>query len=270
MFKVDLHIHTNNSDGTLSIDDVLRLASKLNIQEISITDHDIIGHLKNYRHLEQIFNIRIIPGVEITADISKMHVLGYGIKDFDAVESFFEQLKVQNVKKNRQTIDILQGEGVDISFEKVMSVSASDLMTHRDIARYLVMSGYAKDSLEAYKKFIGKGNNAYVPSSKYTFEEVIRIIRESGGIAVLAHPYMLPRYVDLEDLIPRMKKSGLTGLEVYTKRHSKTQKDKLHKIAQKYDLLETAGSDFHNPTVDIMGIDVDNDFMQKIHKVITC
>lgn len=270
MFKVDLHIHTNNSDGTLSIDDVLRLASKLNIQEISITDHDIIGHLKNYRHLEQIFNIRIIPGVEITADISKMHVLGYGIKDFDAVESFFEQLKVQNVEKNRQTIDILQGEGVDISFKNVMSVSASDLMTHRDIARYLVMSGYAKDSLEAYKKFIGKGNNAYVPSSKYTFEEVIRIIRESGGIAVLAHPYMLPRYVDLEDLIPRMKKCGLTGLEVYTKRHSKTQKDKLHKIAQKYDLLETAGSDFHNPTVDIMGIDVDNDFMKKIHKVITC
>lgn len=270
MFKVDLHIHTNNSDGTLSINEALRLASKLDIKEISITDHDIIGHLRNYRHLEQIFNIKIIPGVEITADISKMHVLGYGIKDFDTVESFFEQLKVQNVEKNRQTIDILQDEGVDISFEKVMSVSTSDLMTHRDIARYLVMKGYVRDSLEAYKKFIGKGNKAYIPSSKYNFEEVIRIINESGGIAVLAHPYMLPEYVDIEELIPRMKKCGLTGLEVYTKRHTENQKDKLHRIAQKYDLIETAGSDFHNPTVDTMGIDVDNEFMQKIHKVITC
>lgn len=269
MLKIDLHIHTQNSDGNLSVNQVLQLASSLGIKEISITDHDSIEHLRNYHKLEQAYSVRIIPGVEITANISRMHILGYNIKDFDILEKFFYHIKVRNVEKNRRTINILESNGIEISFEKVMEVSTSELITHRDIARYLVLRGYAKDSLEAYKKFIGKGQKAYVPSDKYSFEEVLQVIHNSGGISVLAHPYTLPQDIDLEFLIKYMKKVGLVGIEVYTPRHTKEQISCLTNIAQKYNLIETAGSDFHDISTDKMGIDVDNDFLDEFHRIIT-
>lgn len=268
MLKVDLHVHTDFSDGNLPIGEVLKLASELDIQEISITDHDTIGNLRNYKELESKYKIRIIPGVEVTANISGMHILGYGVKDFDMVENYLYKLKIQNEEQNKETIRILQSEGIDISFEQVKAIAISEIITHRDIVRYMVKRGYAHDSLETYKKFIGKGNKAYIPAYKASLEDVLQLIKNSGGISVLAHPYTLAMDTNFDTLIPYMKKYGLKGIEANTMRHTTEQKLYFKKIAKRYHLLETVGTDFHQSSTDTMGVNVEDDFLNEFHEVI--
>ena len=209
---MDLHVHTKYSDGNLSLEDILKLASKLEIEEISITDHETIINLDDYEKLEKKYKIKIIPGIEIPANYSGMHILGYGIENFKLVEKRMYDLKLYNENCNRETIDILKSEGIDINFEVVKKNATLDVVTYRDIVKYMVKKGFVKEPLEAYRKYIGKGTKAYVPSKSLSMEEVLSLIKEGKGISVLAHPFTLKQDTDYDILISKMKYHGLDGI----------------------------------------------------------
>ena len=269
MFKVDLHVHTKFSDGTHTVEEVLKLASNLNVREIAITDHDTIINIRNYKELESFYGIRIIPGVEIAANISGMHILGYGIHDFEMVESFLLGFKILNKEGAEKTVDILKNDGIDISIEKVETVMTSNIITKRDIVRYMIKRGYASNTLEVYKNFIGRGNKAYVPVHKIRLEDVLSLIEKSGGFSVLAHPYTLPDDTNFQTLIPYMKSYGLKGIEANTVRHTMEQKLYFEEIAKEYELIQTAGTDFHHASDGIMlGVEVEDRFLDGFHSFI--
>ena len=122
--KIDLHIHTNCSDGKLSPKQVIDEAEKNGVSIVSITDHDTIINLSNYKEVERRYGVRLVPGVEIAANISGMHILGYGIQNFTMVEDFLRRYKFLNKVGAEKTIEILKSDGIDISLNDVQPLNA--------------------------------------------------------------------------------------------------------------------------------------------------
>lgn len=268
MVKIDLHVHTRYSDGNLTLEEVLELATINNLEEIAITDHDTIINLKDYKELEQKYKIKIIPGVEIPADYKGMHILGYDITDFDIVEKELHNLKIHNENCNRETIDILKSNGINISFDEVKQNAVLDVVTYRDIVEYMVRMGYASEPLEVYRKYIGRGTKAYVPSKSLSMKEVLQLIEKANGISVLAHPFTLSSDTDFDNLIPQMKEYGLSGIEIYSPRLTLGQKIAYDTISKKYNLLKTIGTDFHDSNTDELGIEIEKEYLDDFHNKI--
>ena len=268
MEKIDLHVHTSCSDGNLKIDEVLQLAKKNNLTTISITDHETVINLKNYNDLEKRYNIKIIPGIEIPTNISKLHILGYGIKKFDFMEKIMLDLRKENEKCNIETINILSNNGINISYEQVKKISKADIITYRDIVKYLYISGYVKKPHDVYKYYIGNGTKAYVPSRAMTVKEVLNLIDDSGGISVLAHPFTIKEDVNLEPLVFNMKKDGLAGIEIYPPKIKKSQLKEYLMMLKKFNLIQTIGTDFHDSKYDTLGVKVKSNYIKKINKIL--
>ncbi len=268
MDKIDLHVHTDYSDGNLGIRAVLDLAKKEELSTIGITDHETIINLENYLDLEREYGINIIPGIEIPADISKLHILGYGIKKMKKLEDVMLQLRMENEEYNKETIDILRKDGMDISYDDVKMLAGVDIITYRDIVKFLYQKGYVDDPRDAYTKYIGNGTKAYVPSRTLTYKEILNLIEDCYGISVIAHPFTIKQDVNLEELVCNMKKEGLLGMEITLSKVTSEQLRRYRYLIDKYNLIETTGSDFHNSEYDKLGIEVSDDYMTEINTVL--
>ncbi len=266
MKKIDLHVHTRCSDGNLTVKEILALAQKNNLSTISITDHETIINLINHRDLEKEYKINIIPGIELPTDIPKMHILGYGIKNIEYLEKIMINLRKENEERNKETIDILYKNGINITYNKVKELTSQEIITYRDIVKYLYAKGYVNDPRNAYQKYIGKGCKAYVPSKTLTEKEVLELIQYCNGIPVLAHPFTINQSINIENLIKNMKKNGLEGIEIYPPKITKKQLEYYEYLLKKYKLIKTIGSDFHNSNYDELGVEVNDNYMKNITK----
>ncbi len=266
MAMVDLHVHSKCSDGALTIHELLKLAKERQMEEIAITDHETVINISNYQELEKEYAIRIIPGIEIPTSVKGLHILGYGIKKIAMLESFVNTFKSLNKEVAERTIKILNQYGIDISIEQVEKIMTSSILTKRDIVQYMVFKGYASTTYEVYQNFIGRGNKAYVPLKKIQPEAALDVIEKSGGISVVAHPSSLPKDTDFNVLIPYLKMLGVKGIETNTVRNNFKERKFFSELAKRYELFETAGTDFHN-TIDgsMLGIDVEEGFLSGFH-----
>lgn len=264
--KVDLHTHTNYSDGNLTLDEILKLAKVDNLDEIAITDHDTIINLSNYKELQKEYDINIIPGIEIPTDVRMLHILGYGIEDFNLIENEMLKLKKYNEKLNQLTIETLRKNGMDISFEKVKKQSKLDVVTYRDIVNYIYNSGLVNDPHDAYRKYIGKGTTAYYPSINLSVENVIKLIKSSKGFSVLAHPFTIDKKIDLEQLICNLTSYGLEGIEIYPPSLTSVEVSQYNYLASKYNLIKTIGTDFHNSNYQNLGVEIEEEYLEKFHR----
>lgn len=267
---IDMHIHSTYSDGELSVNELLTRAKKIGVTDMAITDHDTIVNVKNYKELASTYGIKIVSGIELNVDYPKMHILGYGILKIDDLERQIHEMKKRNVLVCIETIELLKKLNIDISYEKVKeNMNDEEIITKRDIVKYLVKYGYVATNREAYANLIGKGCKAYVPLEKLNYLAALRLIAKCGGISVLAHPISIGRDVDFGKLIPEMKENGLVGIESNTARHNNEEKVYYGVIAKKFNLVETAGSDFHRDLDGIpIGISVRDDYLDKYYDLI--
>ena len=254
-FKIDLHIHSTASDGTLTPKEILALAQKLQLRAIAITDHDCIEGAKEALDLDLPPFLQFLTGVEISASSTRFqsisnsfHILGYGIRlqdrKFNAVLTTLQKSREQ---RNPKIIERLNSLGMDISLQDILSSLKGRLVGRPHIAKEMVKKGYVKTIDEAFNKFLGTGKSAYVEKARATISDAIEIIIAAGGIPVLAHPFLYDKRngLSLEELLAALKEMGLVGLEVYYPNHSPQQMSHYASLAQKYGLLMTGGSDFH-------------------------
>ncbi|MBT4288927.1 MAG: PHP domain-containing protein [Deltaproteobacteria bacterium] len=247
---VDLHVHTNKSDGTFSPLEVVRKAKSKNIKYLSITDHDTIDGVKAAQSEAKVQNIFFITGIEISAryEGGTLHILGYGI---DIKNAFLlNKLKsLQSARKNRndKIITKLNTLGISISKNSISKASKSTSSLGRPhIANQLLKMGIVKDMDEAFLKFLGKEGKAFVDKEIFTPEETIAMIHRAGGNAVLAHPKTLNlSKPDFKKYLIKLIAIGLDGIEVYSSSHSKSQIEFYLNQVQENGLFSTAGSDFH-------------------------
>jgi predicted metal-dependent phosphoesterase TrpH len=241
---IDLHIHSNHSDGLLSPQEIVNVAVQCELQAISITDHDNISAIRIARNASADTNVEVVPGIELSACENKqeLHILGYFINDtcLQLIE-YLAFLKDERLKRARRILEKLQVLGIDISLEEVLQQTANGNIIRPHIADILVARGHATSRGEAFYRFIGDKAAAYVPKTYLTPEEAIHLLHLAGGVSFLAHPPL--EFVGKN--LNRWVKHGLDGLEVFHPRFSVGQILELRTLAQKNHLLESGGSDFH-------------------------
>ncbi|MBR6268247.1 MAG: PHP domain-containing protein [Selenomonadaceae bacterium] len=268
----DLHMHTFFSDGRLSPEELVAAAKAAGLKYISISDHDTVdGVVHLYEEgLYPNRGIRIIPGVEFSAHHPEreIHILGYNVDIFH--QGLLEKLNdVMEARWSRfsEIVDKLRAQGYSISEAEVLKIAGSSKSISRShIARVLVKNKCFSTVREAFEKMLEKGQPAYVPHYRLEVEEIIELIREAGGIAVLAHPKLVKDDELVEDVLSR----GIQGIEVFYPRHDEEDVKRYMAMAEKYNLLVTGGSDFHGfPTrwPDELGVfTIDDCWAEKIYR----
>jgi len=253
MGGIDLHIHSTASDGTLSPDAIVQLALQKKLSAIAITDHDTVGGIQQLHQQGIPSGLQFINGVEISIEApdsfqvkDSLHLLGYGVDPFNAPLNH-ALTWLQESRENRipQMITKLNRIGIPITMEQVVRENSVAGRPH--IATVLLEMGIVTNFDEAFSRYLGKGQPAYVDRLRLSAKEAIRLIQDAGGIAVIAHPgvYFRLDHMSRKKLLVQLKKMGLKGIEVYYPTHSSAVTRELKTAAEMLELVTTGGTDFH-------------------------
>ncbi|RLE07168.1 phosphatase [Candidatus Aerophobetes bacterium] len=249
MEMIDLHIHTIYSDGTYTPEEVVCKAKELGLVAISITDHDSVSGLEEAISAGKKLGVEVVPGVEMSTDIGEdeIHILGYYLNwKNDGFLAKLKEFQAARVERNQKLVKKLESLGMRIDYDELKGLAPQGVISRLHIARLMVKKGYVSSIGAAFEEWLNPGRPAYVEKMKVSPFEVIKLILKVGGVPVLAHPYLSKR----DDLIPDLVEAGLRGIEVYHSAHSPQVSEHYLKIAQRYHLLVTGGSDCHGEAKD--------------------
>tara|TARA_Y100000814_G_scaffold251407_1_gene198344 strand:- start:263 stop:1093 length:831 start_codon:yes stop_codon:yes gene_type:complete len=245
MVKVDLHLHTTYSDGTLTPNELVQLALKNNLEIISITDHDCTDGIDEAMLASFNRNLTVIPGIELNTDTEdgEIHVLGYFIdyqnKD---LQKLLIECRNSRVERARIMVERLNSLGINIQWTRVEELAGYGAIGRPHIANAMLEIKSIKTFQEAFEKYIGRNGVAYIERFRLNVFEAVKTIQQYGGIPVLAHPGYIK---NLDNLLPILIESGLKGLEVFYANYDTNTINKLKNIASKYGLIPCGGSDYH-------------------------
>lgn len=246
--RMDLHTHTKASDGTCEPAENVRLAKKAGLAGLAITDHDTVAGIPAALEAAIELGVEVIPGIEVSSSArgQDIHVLGYFVPYEDAAfQARLVGLRETRHERHKLLIARLQELGIPITLEKVYSRKPG---TNKDknigrphIAEEMMELGVVSSIEEAFEKYLGKGGAAYVNPPRITPQEAITLIKDAGGVAVLAHPGLY----DDDELVHELIEFGLDGIEVFHPDNDAAQRETYSKWAEEFDLIVTGGSDFH-------------------------
>ncbi len=243
---VDLHLHTTASDGVLTPGQTVESAARFALKAIAITDHDTVDGVHEAIQAGLSFGVEIVPGVELSSDHDgrDVHILGYYI---DLENSHFrghlENLRQMRLERAEKMVERLKERGLDVALGEVVDEAGGDegALGRAHVARVLLKKGLIDSIQEAFDRYIGRDAPCYVEKYHYKPKDVIRLIRQVGGVPSLAHP----KLIDNEEAIEEFADHGLIGLEVYHSEHTQEDVSRFMEIARRYGLIATGGSDCH-------------------------
>jgi len=259
MGNIDLHLHTTASDGVMTPSEIVNYAKNKGLLAIAITDHDTIEGLEEGILEGERIGLEVIPGIEISAEHSpgSMHLLGFFIDiHHPTLKERLGYLQKARAERNPRMAEKLNKLGIDITFDEVLKASGGGQVGRPHFAQVLIEKGYVRSFQEAFDRFLKKGASAYVEKMRFSAEESIHFINEANGVAVLAHPntLQLNGYSELENLILRLVKTGLRGIEAYYPEHSAQEVAQYKTLAERHGLLVTGGTDYHG--IEKNGLDI--------------
>jgi predicted metal-dependent phosphoesterase TrpH len=240
----DLHLHTIFSDSTYTPDELVKEAAKAGLACIAVVDHDTVSGIEPTLECAITEDIEVIPGIELSTEYNglEIHILGYLIdyqrKDLSEKLNFLKQNRIERIYK---MVDKLKEMGIKLNPQSIFALVNQGTIGRLHIARAMFKEGLIGSIQEAFQKYIGDKCPAYVCGFRFSPAEAIKLIKDVGGIAVLAHPYSLNN----DELIHQFINTGIMGLEVYYPEHTLAMTQNYLRLAKKYHLLITGGSDCH-------------------------
>ena len=265
MKYIDLHVHSTASDGSYTPSELVNYAVKKNLAAFALTDHDTTAGIDEALSEAMKINdsadkeiIQVIPGIELSAEHNgkDIHILGLNIDYKD--ENFNKEVAIyrdSRDSRNEKMIEKMQECGFNITPEMVKNRFKDAVITRAHYAIMLIEGGYVKNKDEAFEKYLNHGCICYIPRTKDSVVDAIRMILNANGKPVLAHPllYKLSNSA-LEDLVRLLTDNGLQGIEAIYSANKWTDESRMKQLAKKYNLFITGGSDFHGlakPTLDL-------------------
>lgn len=255
MRAIDLHTHTARSDGSYTPVELVDYAIKKDLAAVAVTDHDSIEGLDEaLSHAAGLTekglpSVEVIPGIEFSTKYDKqdVHIVGlyisYNSAEFQqALDDFVDS----RINRNRKMCRNLQDAGIDISYEKLQSMYPDAVITRAHYASFLCEYGYVKNRQDAFAKYLGDHTKYFVPREKVTPAQAVKLILQAGGIPILAHPPLYHMGTErLDTLVSSLKAEGLMGIEAFYSTYTNQDVRDMLRLANKYDLLLSGGSDFH-------------------------
>lgn len=249
MRYVDLHTHSDKSDGNLTPSELVDLAVSKDLAAIALTDHDTTEGLDEAIIRGFKTGLMVIPGVELSSEYhgQDIHIVGLGIDHHQ--EEFCQKLHEfvdSRINRNQKMCKKLTEAGMPIDYDELISTFPDSVITRAHYARLMCEKGYVKSPSEAFERYIGDHAPYFIPREKVTPMQAIELIRSADGIPVLAHPLLYGYGKErLDKLVHELKDAGLVAMEVYYSTYSQSDERYMRALAQKYELLESGGSDFH-------------------------
>lgn len=248
---VDLHVHSNKSDGSFSPTELVNYAVEKGLSAFALTDHDTtegIDEAVSYAASAK-KTVEVIPGIEFSTEYEgrDIHILGLYINHRNiSFQSRLQAFVDSRILRNRKMCQNLQDIGINISYEKLTEAFPGSVITRAHYARYLLEHGYIKSMAEAFDRYIGDNCPYFVPREKVTPEQAVQLVLAAEGFPILAHPtlYHMSR-TRLETLTASLKEAGLMGIEGIYSTYTAGETREMHALAAKYGLLISGGSDFH-------------------------
>lgn len=254
MEYIDLHVHSNASDGTLSPSEVVHLAVESQLSAIALTDHDTLIGIPEAMETADFYmgqgkSIQIISGTELSVSYKNrdIHILGLFV-DINKPEfcQTLEEAKQNRDTRNEKMAENLQTAGIDISLDKMREEDGDAVITRAHFAKYMVKHGYVKSNQDAFSRYLNSNSPYYVTREYLSPEKAIELIHSAGGLAVLAHPLLYSYTLgEIEQLVSFLTDLGLDGLEAIYTSNSGFDEGRMRHIANKFNLVITGGSDFH-------------------------
>lgn len=236
--------------------ELVAYAAKKGLSAFALTDHDttagITEAIEAAAKLPSSTPLEIIPGIELSTEYEgkDIHILGLFI-DYESAlfKKQIQEFVDSRIMRNRKMCANLKEAGIDISYEKLLAAFPGSVITRGHYAKYLLEYGYVKSMPEAFDRYIGDHAKYFVPREKVTPAQAVELILSAKGLPILAHPTLYHMSnARLEQLISRLKTAGLIGLEAIYSTYSTAEEREMRKLASKYDLCISGGSDFHGST----------------------
>jgi len=244
MALINLHNHSTFSDGTLTPAALAREAARAGITYFSLTDHDMTGGWGEMEPALKEAGIRYCYGVEISTCLHEnLHILGYGIDPADAgLAERLAEFRGRRVVRIKRILELLKGLGINIAFEDLPD-RGNRTVGRPHVADAMRALKLVPNRSQAFKRYLAPGAPAYVSPNGPTVEEAIKAVKDAGGKAVLAHPGVVAKVMDL----PAWRDAGLDGIEAFYPAHTGAAIREFNSLAGRYGLFVTAGVDFHGP-----------------------
>ncbi|MEG1148456.1 MAG: PHP domain-containing protein [Niameybacter sp.] len=249
MKRIDLHVHSNKSDGTLSPSELAIKAHEVGLSAIALTDHDTVVGVHECQQVGAPLGLEVIPGIELSTDYhgKEIHILGLNLDLNNPIlhETLKTFIKARE-KRNQEMLEKLQALGFDLTEDDLGPHDQLAVIARPHFARAMMNKGYAQTMDEVFEKYITPGKPAYVQKAAPTFQTCIDLIHEVGGKAILAHPYIY-KFVNHNPLplLDELRYNGLDGVEVIYPKHYDPEVHRLTQYCTSHNLIITGGSDFH-------------------------
>lgn len=249
MRQIDLHVHTNISDGSETPEDTVQCAAKLGLKAIAITDHDTANGVLRAKRAGDKYGVEVVAGLELGCGYlgKEVHMLAYDIDpESEHITPTLEWIVNDRDERNKKMVELMAADGLIIDLDALKSRHRGSIIGRPHFALCLVEQGLAESVQDAFRRYLDPGQKYYIRRHFLTIEEAASMIRRAGGKAVLAHP----RQYRLDDeqlaaLFERCKDAGVSGVECYYSGYSPEENAKYRTLAEKYGMCATAGSDWH-------------------------
>ncbi|MBE5825831.1 MAG: PHP domain-containing protein [Butyrivibrio sp.] len=261
MRAIDLHTHSNCSDGTYTVSELMDYAHEKDLAAIALTDHDTVEGIDEAISYaaERYPDMEVIPGIEFSTvnEGKDVHVVGLYIDHHNAefvagLQSFIDSRTQRNIRMCQK---LTEEAGLPMSYEELIEAYPGAVLTRAHYADFMIRKGYAKSRAEVFDRYIGDNCPYYVPREKISPEQAIDYVKKAGGVPILAHPILYKMgEAKLDALVARLKDAGLVGIEAIYSTYEPRDERRIKALAEKYDLLISGGSDFHGrnkPDIDL-------------------
>ncbi len=245
---IDLHTHSLMSDGSMTPAEVVREAKKAGLAAIALSDHDTVDGVREAMAEGERIGVEVVPAIEFSVQSeTETHILGYYIdienpKLLDTLQKVIETRRF----RNRETCRKLNELGFDITLDEAEAIAPNDFIGRAHFARLLMDKGYTKSVSEGFKLYLENGKYAYCGKQTMTDEEAVRLIKECGGVACVAHLHLTKKSdEELREFLIRLKACGLDGIEGYYTEYTPEMQAKYQALAAELGLIISGGTDFH-------------------------
>ena len=247
MERIDLHVHTTASDGTATPEEAVRLAHDLGLAAIAITDHDTVSGYEAAAREGAALGVEVVPGIEISTTFGgPVHILGYFIDPASPqIQTVLDWVVRDRDERNQKMAALMAADGLPVCYEE-MHQRFGAVIGRPHFGEILVELGLANSVQDAFDNYIEKGQKYYLPRHFLSIERSIQVIRDSGGVPVLAHPFQYKLDdTGLRALTEHCLESGLRDMECLYSGYTAEQSAYLLALAEEYGLTPTGGSDYH-------------------------